>query len=246
MRLVAVDLGDDIDVRKVVEKFGSTPPASWEDPIVISHSTGDLYLYSFGALTGIDVPQAAVMDVAESLLSFTESGKIGSYEELTLQEGSGNEEEVIYTRNLDSLAIKVASFALAQSVALSRMEKIMDEIEEEVERVLTEGKRFLGRRALKVAKKLMRIRHQLISDIMILEKPSLAWEEERLDDLYERVSKYLELGRRYRVMEKRLESSFETIQVLLSISSESRGNLLELLIVILILVEILLWFIELI
>ncbi len=243
MRLVAIDLGDDIDVSKTVKDLGVKPPATWEDPIAVSHSLGEILLYSFGALVGINIPHSDITRIAKEFLKFTQNGSLGEVEEVVIEKGSGSE-EIIGVEKLDELAIKVVSFALAQSVALSRMEKIMDEIEEEVEKVLFSKRRFSGKKALDVAKTLMKTRHELISDIMILEKPSLTWEEDRLDDLYEKVSKYLELGRRYRVMEKRLQSAFETVQVLLSFSSEARGNLLELLIVILIIIEILLWIVE--
>ena len=235
MRLSAVDLGDDLDIKVLVEKYGVKPPVSWEDPLEMNRSGKRVLLYSFGAVVGVDMSASEVLKVAEEFVGFVEGGRIGEAEEIDVEKDIR-----IKIESDDDLL--VVSFALAQSVSLSRMEKKMDQIEEEVETVIS--KKRGGRKALQVAKELMRVRHELISDIMILERPSSTWEYERLEDIYEKVAKYLELGRRYRVLEKRLDSSFESIQVLLSIHAEARETFLEFLIVLLIIVEIFLWILE--
>ncbi len=237
MKLSAVDLGDDVDIKGLVKEYGVLPPVSWEDPIVLSSQEGQIYLYSFGAVVGKDMEVSELLRAASSLIRFVDNGNIGEVEELNVEEELG-------IKGIDDDTLKVIAFALAQSVALARMEKIMDEIEEEVERALYKVKRVSGKKALKVAKNLMKARHELISDIMILEKPSLAWEKDILDEVYVKVAKYLELTRRYRVMEKRLESALETVQLLISISSEARSNFLELMIILLIFVEIILYLFE--
>jgi len=241
VRICAIDLGGDVDVRKIVSKLGVRPPTAWDEPIEFSAQGKDLLLYSFGALIGIDVEPSKLVEVAQGLLEFVEGGRLGDLEEVEVLEGKGKE-DAIYVERMSGEALRMIAFALAQSVALSRMERTMDEIEEEVEKVLSEKR--MGRRALKVAKELMKTRHELISDVMILEKPSAAWEDEYLENVYEAASKYLEIGRRYRVIEKRLESSLETVHLLLSFHSEARGNFLEMLIVLLIIVEIALYLLE--
>ena len=237
MKLSAIDLGDDVDVKHLVREYELSPPPNWEDPVVLSLQEGEIYIYNFGAVVGKNMDVSELLRLAPNLMRFVDNGNIGEVEELNL-------EEDLNIKEIDEKILKVTAFALAQSVALSRMEKIMDNIEEEVERVLYKVKKVSGKKALKVAKNLMKTRHELISDIMILEKPSLTWEEDFLDEVYEKVAKYLELTRRYRVMEKRLESALETVQLLISISSEARSNLLELTIILLIFIEIILYLFE--
>lgn len=235
MRLSAVDLGGDLSIKILVERYGVKPPVSWEDPLEMDRSGKRVLLYSFGAVVGVDMSASEVLKVAEEFVNFVEGGRIGEAEEIDIHRDLGMKIE-------SDDEILVVSFALAQSVSLSRMEGKMDQIEEEVEAVISRKRG--GRKALSVAKELMKVRHELISDIMILERPSSTWEHEKLEDVYEKVAKYLELGRRYRVLEKRLDSSFESVQVLLSIHAEARETFLEFLIVLLIIVEIFLWIME--
>jgi queuine/archaeosine tRNA-ribosyltransferase len=239
VKVSAVDLGGNLDIKKFVREYGIRPPASWEDPIEFERSGRRVFLYSFGAMVGIDVNTSELIRIAEGFLKFIDGGgNLGDVEEVEPEEDVGISPET-------EEDLMMISFALAQSVSMSRMEGKMDDIEEEVEKVLFQ-KKISGRKALKVAKELMRVKHELISDIMILERPSITWEIEDLERVYEKVSKYLELGRRYRILEKRLESSFEAVQVLLGIYAGWRETLLELLIIILIAAEVALWIFELI
>ncbi len=240
MKIVAVDLGSDIDLKGLASEYKTTPPASWEDPVVLRHEIGEIHVYGFGVAVGIGIDSGELLKVCKKLGEGINPGYI---EELELEKGNriGFEDDTLKVPDIDDPTLRIVSFALAQSVALTRMEELLDRLEDEVEEILSRKNPFKGREATDKAIEILKVRHELISDLMILDKPSMTWESEYLDSLYEKVSQMYELGRRYRIAEKKLSSLLETVHVLLSVSAEAKGNFLELVIVVLIAIEILLW-----
>ncbi|MGB9614965.1 MAG: RMD1 family protein, partial [Fervidobacterium sp.] len=64
------------------------------------------------------------------------------------------------------------------------------------------------------------------------------WENEVYDQLYQKLSRYYELSRRYKNVTTKLDHAFEVASVLLEIHSESKANFLEWMIILLFIIEI--------
>jgi len=249
LKIVAADLGDEIDVKALINDKGYPQPTlRWEEPVRFKHQNGEIFVYRFGAVAGVNVEMTEFLPVLESLDEYV-LGRVkhGDVEELDLCEGPSTkiEEDRLHVPELSDEVVEVVAFALAQSVALSRMERLTDELDDEIEKVINGRRIFRRKRALDTAIKILGLKHEILSDIMILEKPSITWESEFLDDLYERLILNYEIKRRYRVVETKLNHAFEATSVLLNIANEARSNFLEFLIVVLIALEIVLWLFEL-
>jgi len=128
---------------------------------------------------------------------------------------------------------------------LHRIEQKTDLLIDEIEKFLSEkGKVAKGRKALGLAMKILKTRHEILSDVMILDKPDIAWENELYDQLYQKLARYYELSRRYKNVTTKLDHAFEVASVLLEIHSESKANFLEWMIILLFVLEIVVMLIE--
>ncbi|WP_249741738.1 RMD1 family protein [Fervidobacterium pennivorans] len=154
-------------------------------------------------------------------------------------------EDRVYVSRIDEGVLSTVAFVLAQSVSLHRIEQKTDLLIDEIEKFLSEkGKVAKGRKALGLAMKILKTRHEILSDVMILDKPDIAWENELYDQLYQKLARYYELSRRYKNVTTKLDHAFEVASVLLEIHSESKANFLEWMIILLFVLEIVVMLIE--
>ncbi|MFN3692376.1 MAG: RMD1 family protein [Fervidobacterium sp.] len=244
-KFIAIDLGDDIDIKRLMqEKASHIEYIRWEEPFKFKFSEGFVYVYSFGAVVGINVSTKHF----NSLLAELDEYVIGnvrhsSIETLEVIQSKEKEIEVyqdkVYVPKIDEGTTYTISFVLAQSVSLHRIEQKTGTLIDEIEKFLSErGKVAKGRKALGLAMKILKTRHEILSDVMILDKPDIAWENETYDQIYQKLSRYYELSRRYKNVTTKLDHAFEVASVLLEIHSESKANFLEWMIILLFIVEI--------
>jgi uncharacterized Rmd1/YagE family protein len=251
VKFIALDLGDDIDIKKLMqEKSSHVEYIRWEEPFKFKYGDGMVYVYSFGAVVGLNVPTKQF----NSLLSELDEYVVGqvkhtSVETLEIIANKEKEFEVFedrfYIPKLDDGVIATVAFVLAQSVSLERVEQKTGVLIDEIEKFLSEkGKVAKGRKSLGLAMKILKTRHEILSDVMILDKPDITWESEVYDQIYQKLSRYYELSRRYKNVTTKLDHAFEVASVLLEIHSESKANFLEWMIILLFVVEIAMSLIE--
>lgn len=252
-RFIALDLGDDIDIKRLMqEKSSHIEYIRWEEPFKFKYAQGTVYVYSFGAVVGLNVPS----NQFNSLVSELDEYVIGNVKhtvteilEVINKDSKDKEIEIfedrVYLPRIDEGVISTVAFVLAQSVSLHRIEQKTGLLIDEIEKFLSEkGKVAKGRKALGLAMKILKTRHEILSDVMILDKPDIAWENELYDQLYQKLARYYELSRRYKNVTTKLDHAFEVASVLLEIHSESKANFLEWMIILLFVLEIVISLIE--
>jgi uncharacterized Rmd1/YagE family protein len=252
-RFIALDLGDDIDIKRLMqEKSSHIEYIRWEEPFKFKYAQGTVYVYSFGAVVGLNVPS----NQFNSLVSELDEYVIGNVKhtateilEVINKDSKDKEIEIfedrVYLPRIDEGVLSTVAFVLAQSVSLHRIEQKTGLLIDEIEKFLSEkGKVAKGRKALGLAMKILKTRHEILSDVMILDKPDIAWENELYDQLYQKLARYYELSRRYKNVTTKLDHAFEVASVLLEIHSESKANFLEWMIILLFVLEIVMSLIE--
>ncbi|AFG35027.1 hypothetical protein Ferpe_0916 [Fervidobacterium pennivorans DSM 9078] len=253
-RFIALDLGDDIDIKKLMqEKSSHIEYIRWEEPFKFKYAQGTVYVYSFGAVVGLNVPSnqfnSLVSELDEYVIGNVKHTATEILEVLVNKDTKDREIEIsedrVYVSRIDEGVLSTVAFVLAQSVSLHRIEQKTDLLIDEIEKFLSEkGKVAKGRKALGLAMKILKTRHEILSDVMILDKPDIAWENELYDQLYQKLARYYELSRRYKNVTTKLDHAFEVASVLLEIHSESKANFLEWMIILLFVLEIVVMLIE--
>ena len=144
---------------------------------------------------------------------------------------------------LDETAKRILALVIAQSAALRRLEAEADRLLEEVDLILeslvTSRIPRTGRARQSLIQAL-RTRNTLEGDLLILEKPPAAWEDERYERFLEGLRYIFEIEERYTGLDRKLSNTLETIEVIVSLVNEARFILLETLIVLFFLLEIIL------
>lgn len=269
-KLVAYNLGREIDTKLLSrEKLKRRLRPSWEEPLVLTVAGCQALVYPFGAVVLVNPTPKAVGEACKLVASYVKepSRPLSEEYEIIVLESSDELREVFADYDEEELAevedreiivtdaacilngrpltqdvVKVVGFALAQSVALDRIERYVDRALERAQSILDKFEKGLLLARIKPAVReliqVMRERFNALSDVMILEKPELVWEDPELDELYEELRRVFEIDDRFRAIDKALEDIMEMGEVVSDLVTASREVLLELLILCLIAVEL--------
>jgi uncharacterized Rmd1/YagE family protein len=153
----------------------------------------------------------------------------------------------IYLKAYDSQKIAIVSLVLGRSLALERYEieasKTLIEFDSVMKSFGEKGKTSLSTKALlKKVGFAMNLQHLTVSQMALLDKPDSTWESHQLDDLYNDLSTDYELEDRYDVLSEKLKLIFHNVQFILDFIDARRSLMLEATIVLLIVFEIVLFF----
>ncbi|MDO8664287.1 MAG: RMD1 family protein, partial [Candidatus Liptonbacteria bacterium] len=158
--------------------------------------------------------------------------------------------EDAYIKSLDLERIKIISYVSAQSVALDHYE---DEIEARlkdlgkvVEDLKTKGRPSLTQtEILKQVGDVLSVKQNAVSRLSLFDKPDETWEKEEIEQLYLKLRTEYEIMDRFDVLNEKIDFLAENNDTLLNYLASKRSNFLEIIVIVLIAVEIVLFVVEL-
>lgn len=149
--------------------------------------------------------------------------------------------ESILLREASTLNLNIIALAISQSVGLERYEKRLDTLFSQSRRIVESIHTFsLGRRShlMQFAKRLALTRHDMVSNLLLLDKPNILWDNEEAEALYTRLAFILELYDRHEIALSKLSQIKEDVMLVMDIINHKKSEFLEWIIIVLIGVEI--------
>ena len=253
--VLAVWLGEKIDLKRLQEKLKKYPYLSREHPIILKLAQGQYALLTkFGVVVFWNVERKLKKEFIEEVSPFVGGGNENfSFSDILRVFVIGERDEIkpgkVYLSKIDKEKVQIISLALAQSVALERYEKEIEERILELEKVINALKfarwqKLKEKTLLKEIGNILAVKQETISHLSLLDKPDTVWERPELERLYDKLHYELELGDRMDILNEKIKFLSDHHKILLDFVSAQRGHFLELIIVLLILVEILIFFFE--
>jgi len=157
------------------------------------------------------------------------------------------ENEAITLREASTLNLNVIALAISQSVGLEHYEKRLDTLFSQSRRIVESIHTFsISRRShlMQFAKRLALTRHDMVSNLLLLDKPNILWDDEEAETLYNRLAFVLELYDRHEIALSKLSQIKEDVMLVMDIINHKKSEFLEWIIIILIAVEIVMGIIE--
>jgi uncharacterized Rmd1/YagE family protein len=254
----------EINIAKYcLEKFRTAWKKRWEEPLLLEFENSKVYVFSFGSIVFQNASQKVKDDVFKEFRKYFvgkkekqdyENFKLFVYdskkeiEELLKKEIGKDfffvteDGGVVLKDKLNNDLLEMIAFVVAQAVALEHIEEKVDNALDSVEETLKKFRSSFiilrGKKVLDYLYEVSSIKNRILSDLMLLEKPERAWEEEYLARVYSQVRDYFEISDSVRVIENKLSYISETSRYVLEILAERRAEVLEMIIIFLILIEI--------
>lgn len=221
-----------------------------------SGRTGLTALFRYGAVVLIgmsETEEAEVLDEIAARVSAPESVPEDETARIVIQP---DQDEQITTAG--AIQLKAASpeqlliiaDALAKSVALARDERrlaeVIDAIEPFATRLAADGRSPGGRRAIiRLIGQALLVQHRLSGRVAVREKPDILWDRPDLERLYSRLEDEYELVERAETLDRKLAAIAASATALVDLQDTARSLRLEVLVVVLILAELAIGFIQL-
>lgn len=147
----------------------------------------------------------------------------------------------ITLQNYSVTNLLIISHVISQSVALEIYENKLTEYYEKSRDIIevSDSYSFYKRNRLSLfAKELVLIRHDMLIDLHLLDKPNILWDNEDAESLYNSLSSSLELKDRFDVVEYKLTTIKDDIVMVMDLANHNHSSFLEWIIIGLILIEI--------
>ena len=155
--------------------------------------------------------------------------------------------EAITLREESVLNLNVIALAISQSVGLERYEKRLDTLFAQSRHIVESIHNFsISRRShlMQFAKRLALTRHDMVSNLLLLDKPNILWDNEEAETLYNRLAFVLELYDRHEIALSKLSQIKEDVMLVMDIINHKKSEFLEWIIIVLIAVEIVMGIME--
>lgn len=155
--------------------------------------------------------------------------------------------ESITLKEASPLSFIIIALVISQSVGLEKHEQDLERHFARSRRLLdmTKGHSLIKRSKLaQFAKELTFIRHAMLTDLFLLDKPNILWDNAEAEDLYNRLASILELKDRFEIVAFKLSNLKDDIARVLNLINHKHSEFLEWIIIILIGIEIVVMTIE--
>lgn len=263
-------ISTEINLAEIAKHFVINKKFRWEEPLILDEKylkgiisfpeNKFVYIFYFGSIVSVNLTLHEIKDIIAYLktidknlkpnatLGYVEDYKLEINEDIDIE----SIEDVDFELNYESIVVKslekfqmgILATILARSVALRRIETDIDLLLDELENVIN----FLDKGHLKLSDeklaktsgKILRFKYSTLSNIMLLEKPDVAWHNEEAEQFFVRLMDLFELKDRYERLRHKTEVLMDITEVFSTLSHAKRGNKLEWMVIILIFIELIL------
>ena len=251
-------LCNEINLNKLAAHFGISRKFKWEEHLTLDKRqlTGILKatedklvkIFSFGSAVFVNMEHHEIVDTVNYLKNIEKNLINASFkyqDDYTIvvnDEEPSLHFEFFNVNNYEDYHLNMLSIVLAKSVALERVEEGIDNLLDEIEEIIAKLER--GKLAINDAKlaktvaTILRFKFNIISNLMLLDKPAITWVNQESENLYMNLAELFELSERYEKIKGKSETLMDITEVFTTMTYQKRGNTLEWMVIILIAIEL--------
>lgn len=255
MNLLALHLSKELSKATLEYSFGITLSKGIENSYYGHNETFHVMLAPFDVLTIIANTKREILDALKTLdISLDTEHKspipFQDYPILINPDLSSPFEvtnDAITLKNPTLLNFNLIALAISQSVGLESYEHRLDVLLSQSRRIVESINTFSIQRRhhlLTFAKRLALTRHDMLSHLLLMDKPNILWDNEEAEALYNRISLILELHDRLETALSKLSLIKEDVMLVMDLINHKKSEFLEWIIIILIVIEVIMGLIE--
>lgn len=248
MKLVAINIADSIDLKKLKASFGGK--------LLISTSTELFYkvaedkfisFFNYGVVAFSEHTQQEIDKVISSIKEFidNEQDRLSENIEIEFKDTIGFEGDTLIVPQKfrkDEL-FRIVLFDLGQSVALDYYSRISDNLLQDVKKYAAEleqkGKISMTKKEMmKFIGKSMNTMNKIVDNLYIFDSPDITWESEKIDKVHKLLVRNFDLNARFKEIEYTFTNIDKNLQMFKETYEHQHSATLEIVVIILILIEI--------
>jgi uncharacterized Rmd1/YagE family protein len=257
----SIFLCNEINLNTISSHFGINKKFKWEDPLVLSdHALNGIikdaenkwvYVYYFGSMVFINMEFHEIQDVVKYFKTIDDNLKnnnINEYIDDYKLEISPEYEYALYNDMMTVNEFKpyyldIISLVLAKSISLKKIEndtdKLLDSIEDVIEYLESGTFKMSDKQLARTSAKVIRFKYNTISNLMLLDKPKSAWNDEGIESFFMEMIALFDINDRYTKINHKTDILKDITDVFGSLTHEKRATKLEIMVIVLIMFELL-------
>jgi len=255
LKVVSLYLPVDLNKADIEKKLSLNLKKGIETAYYFEDVTSFIVLTQFNVLTIIDSSRENIVATLKKLNisdaeHFEETLIFQDYSieieaELMSPVQISNEKILIKERN--PLYLNIIALAISQSVG-------MEKYEVEIEKYFVDSKQiiesfntysiFSRGKLVDFVKRLTLMRHNMVSGLLLLDKPNIVWDNEDAENIYNKLALILEIKERFEVLEFKLSQLKDEVTMVMDLITHKQNEFLEWVIIVLIAIEIAMGLIE--
>lgn len=252
MLVRAVRLGKKINLRELQKNLQFE--VAFKDPFVLEYSSKKhIVIFRYGVVVFWGLESGDINHFLSRIAPYVVDIIENQQEEHVEVKTKAKKDEIsptgISVNGLTVEKVALISEVLGRSV-------VLDSFEREVDNILVSfgditagfaarGKTSLSSRTLlKKVGEAMSIQHLTVNQMAMLDKPDLTWDDAHLNEFYRDLADDYEIKDRYSILDDRLQMIFKNVEFILNVIEGRRSLFLEIVIVLLILFEVVIFIYE--
>ena len=258
----AYSLCSEINLDILAVHFGINKKYKWEDYLMLNPKNLEGILnnieekqaivFPFGTIAFVNMEFHEIVDFCKYLSKIDLNMldiSFDFFDEYLLEEEKESEEdfyEYLGVPKIQSFHVQILAVVLAKSVALDRIEygieKMLDEFEPIIRKLEVGKLNIKEKRIAELSARVLNFKFNTLSYVMLLDEPDITWNSQEASDLYRKLSKVFELSERYDKIKAKTTTLMDIISVFNELTHQKKGDFLEWIIIILILMELMISF----
>lgn len=255
-------LCNEFNISNIAKYYNVTKKFKWEEPLVIrgallenikDYENKGVYLYYFGTAVFVNFGHDEIeryvrhiKSIPDSIKSINPDMNYESFEDYKIVEIKNGDEEIEFnayvTKEAEQYHFDMTALVLAKSVALETIEKSVDVVFDDSEKIIKSmknGKLNINeKKSVALIGKILDFKHTTISYIMLLDKPAITWKNESAEIFFNDLAEHFELNDRNEILNAKIETLLDTIEIFADLSHSKKSTNLELIVILLILIEV--------
>ncbi|GAA5142933.1 RMD1 family protein [Thalassotalea piscium] len=251
-RLSIYNFGDDfLSESSSIDKKLLENGIRHRDAVQIIVPTGEYWLFDYGVVVfwGVDEDERQAL-IHRIVKENTQSiQRAEEHLRFTFTDDVKINKDVVCVPKADTLSRLAVSHALAQSSKLSEFElqaqNTIINYSHLPEELANKGKISITRKEVaKIRGRLFGTKSAIILHYGLLDTPDFIWAHPEYENVYNQVARYMEIHQRVELLSKKLETIHELFEMLADEQKHQHSSFLEWIIIILIAIEIVIFFVE--
>ncbi|HOQ01429.1 MAG TPA: RMD1 family protein [Acetivibrio clariflavus] len=253
IKIKSIKVSSFFSLDKIAEFLGIPMQSRWDDYIILSGNHLDLvlkyntknkhvYIFKYGCISFANFEEEEI----STFIKYIESMGIKINYSLIYNYYDVHEIEVLPNKKIklwqndgteydyDDTLIHIISIILSKSIELYRLESELDKLLDDAEQFITFLQRgrlgFYRRKSSLLISKILRFQYDSIHNIRILDRPGFVEQSMHLKAIYASLSEYYELDERLEIVEGKIASLHDILDLYSNLSfnqSETRLILFE-------------------
>jgi uncharacterized Rmd1/YagE family protein len=254
IQMKALQLPKDINLMKVENLFKVKLVKSIDSSYFSEISEGkSIFFYKFSAIVFLGFSDEEVNFYHEKLtIESVEKVDISQYYEVyvdsSLEKDYALRDDFITIREGSIASFEIIAFSLAHTVAMEYYERITEKFFQKInfyDDIKKLGMiRMKEKELLQFIAELLSIKHKIVNELYLFDKPEIVWDDIRLERLYTSLYAFFDISDRFKSIEYKLNFMNENITFLYDVLHARKSHSLEWVVIFLIGFEIVFTLIE--